>query len=60
MDAIVHDLKARCEFGQFALVVIDSCSCFVEGDENKSVDVRAFAAKVLQVSEVTGATVLPY
>ena len=58
MDAIVHDLKARCEFGQFALVVIDSCSCFVEGDENKGIDVRKFSAKVLQVSEITGATVL--
>lgn len=58
MDAIIHDLKARCEQGKFALVVIDSCSCFVEGDENKSVDVRKFAAKVLQVTKITGATVL--
>ena len=58
MDAIISDLQTRNAFDQFALVVIDSCSCFVEGDENKSVDVRKFAAKVLQVTRITGATVL--
>lgn len=58
MEAIIHDLQARGASDAFALVVIDSCSCFVEGDENKSVDVRAFAAKVLQVASITGATVL--
>ena len=58
MNAIIHDLSKRCEFGQFALVVIDSCSCFVEGNENESVDVRRFAAKVLQVAAITGAAVL--
>ena len=58
MNAIIRDLERRCTFGQFALVVIDSCSCFVEGDENASVDVRAFASKALRIAEITGATVL--
>lgn len=58
MDAIIHDLRRRCTFGQFALVVLDSCSCFVEGDENASLDVRKFASKALCIAEITGATVL--
>lgn len=58
MDAILHDLRIRCEFGQFALVVVDSCSCFVEGDENASTDVRRFSAKVLQIAAATGAAVM--
>lgn len=56
MDAIIHDLELRRE--TFALVVIDSCSCFLNGEENASIDVRAFAAKVLRIAELTGATVL--
>lgn len=58
MNAIIRDLETRCTFGQFALVVIDSCSVFVEGDENSSVDVRRFSAKVLRIAAITGATVL--
>lgn len=58
MDAIIGDLQKRCTHGQFALVVIDSCSCFIEGDENAAGEVRRFFAKVLQVASVTGATVL--
>lgn len=58
MKNIVHDLELRCTFGCFALVVIDSCSVFVEGDENSSVDIRKFAAKVLRVAAITGASVL--
>lgn len=58
MGMITHDLRARCNPGDFALVVIDSCSCFVEGDENASTDIRAFFAQVLEVASITGATVL--
>lgn len=58
MNAIIHDLQRACAFDQFALVVVDSCSCFVEGDENSSVDIRAFSAKVLRIAEITGASVL--
>lgn len=56
MNAVIHDLEKRRE--SFALVVVDSCSCFVEDDENSSVAVRKFAAKVLQIAMITGATVL--
>ena len=58
MDAIIGDLQKRCTVGQFALIVLDSCSCFIEGDENAAGEVRRFFAKVLQVASVTGATVL--
>ena len=58
MQNIVHDLELRCTFGCFALVVVDSCSVFVEGDENSSVDIRRFAARVLRVAAITGASVL--
>lgn len=55
---VVHDLRLLCSPGDFSLVVIDSASCFVEGDENSSVDVRRFFSRVLQVASVTGAAVL--
>ena len=58
MGNIIHDLQARGEESRFALVVLDSASCFVEGDENASGDVRKFAADVLRVAAITGATVL--
>ena len=58
MGNVVHDLQLACAFGQFALVIIDSCSVFVEGDENSSVDIRRFSAKVLRVAAITGASVL--
>lgn len=58
MTSILHDLEHYTVPGQYALVVFDSASVFLEGDENSSVDVRRFAAKVLQVAAVTGASVL--
>lgn len=58
MDSIVHDVRLFAERGAFALIVIDSASVFVEGDENSSTDVRKFTGKVLQVASATGAGVL--
>lgn len=55
---LAHDIEARCSFGDFALVVIDSASCLIEGDENSSVDVRRFFAHVLRIARATGAAVL--
>lgn len=54
---LAHDVEARCSLGDFALVVIDSASCFIEGDENSSVDVRRFFAHVLRIARTTGAAV---
>ena len=55
---VAHDVEARCAIGDFALVVIDSASCLIEGDENASVDVRRFFAHVLRIPKATGAAVL--
>ena len=60
---VAHDLAARVESGSIAqgdvsLVVIDSCSALLAGDENSAPDVRAFHAAVLRIAEVTGASVL--
>ena len=55
---IAHDIEARCAKGEFSLVVLDSASCFIRGDENVAGDVRRFFAHVLRIAEVTGATVL--
>lgn len=58
MGSLIHDLAARGEEARFDLVVIDSASCFVEGDENSSTDLRRFAAYVLRVASITGAAIL--
>lgn len=58
MTNLIHDLKCRGEAARFDLVIIDSASCFVEGDENSSVDLRRFAAYVLRIAAITGAAVL--
>lgn len=60
---VAHDLAARVESGSLthgtvSLVVIDSCSALLAGDENASSDVRAFNASALRIAEVTGASVL--
>lgn len=58
MTNVIHDLRCKGEAARFDLVIIDSASCFVEGDENKSVDLRRFAAHVLRVAAITGGAVL--
>ena len=58
MDNIVKNLKKRCHRGEFSLVVIDSASAFVSGDENSSIAIREFSSKVLRVATLTGAAVL--
>lgn len=55
---LAHDVAARCSCGDFALVVVDSVSCFIDGDENAAGDVRRFFAYVLRIAEKTGAAVL--
>lgn len=40
------------------LVIIDSCSAVLVGDENASMDVRRFHAQCLRISEITGAAVM--
>lgn len=57
IDALAHDIAARCKRGDFDLVIIDSCSCFLKGDENSSVDVHRFFANVHRIIAATGAAV---
>ena len=54
---LAHDIAVRCKRGDFDLVVIDSCSCFLAGDENSSVDVHAFFSQVHRIVAATGAAV---
>lgn len=56
---IAHDVEARCDRGDFALVVLDTASALIEGgDENSSIDVRKFFNNVLRIPKATGAAVL--
>lgn len=60
---VAHDLGCHVDSGSIrrgdlALVVIDSCSALLAGDENASTDVRAFFNACLRIAEVTGASVL--
>lgn len=55
---LAHDIGLLYKPGDFALVVVDSASCFVSGDENASGDVRRFFASVLRIAALTGAAVL--
>lgn len=58
MDDLAHDVVLSGE--DLALVVIDSCSCFIgaDGDENSSVAVRGLIAHVHRICSSTGAGVL--
>lgn len=53
---LAHDLSKAGE--RFDLIIIDSASCFLAGDENSSRDVRAFTNQVLRICESTGAAAL--
>lgn len=58
---VVGDLKQLREDGdleEFALVVVDSCSALLAGDENASKDVRRFTNTCLKIAELTGGAVL--
>lgn len=57
IDKVLYNLENNSSYGEFALIIIDSASIFVRGDENSSVDVRRFSAKVMQIARVTGAAV---
>lgn len=57
---VAHDVSERARFGDLdglALVLIDSCSALLAGDENASGDVRAYFNWCLRISQATGAAV---
>lgn len=58
IDAIARDLEQYAIPGQFDLIILDTASAFIVGDENSSIDVRRFFSTVLQVAKFTGAAVL--
>lgn len=53
---VSHDLGLYGE--RYDLVIVDSCSALLAGDENASGDVRSFFNCCLRVAEITGASVL--
>lgn len=60
---VAHDLECMImggsiDRGEIALVVIDSCSALLTGDENASGDIRAFFNTCLRIAELTGASVM--
>lgn len=55
---VAHDIEARCTIGDFDLIVVDSASALLEGNENESIEVRKYFSRVLYISKVTGAAVL--
>ena len=44
--------------GLYSLIILDSVSCYLEGDENSSFEVREFTTKVNELAEKSGAAVL--
>lgn len=56
IEDIAHDIGIRNPSG-IGLVIIDSASCFVSGDENSSHDVRRLSAFMNRIAEATGAAV---
>jgi len=60
---VAHDIAELVRAGElargyFSLIVVDSCSALLAGDENASVDVRAFHGWLLRISQLTGASVM--
>lgn len=51
----IHEYSVHDEF---ALIIVDSASIFVKGDENSSIDVRRFGNEVVRLAEESGAAVL--
>lgn len=51
-------LEAAEHFSGFNLIIIDSCSTLLTGDENNSLDVRRFHDQCLVIAAETGASVL--
>ena len=55
---IVNELFARCEPGQFGLVVIDPAYMIQDGDENNAKDIREFFAELDRLCVRLGCTVV--
>jgi len=58
IGAVANALAGGFKSGELALIIIDSASCFLAGDENAAVEVRRFSASVLDIARHTGAAVL--
>lgn len=60
---VAHDIGLHVALGDIArddlaLVVIDSCSALLAGDENSAIDVRGFFLACQRIAEATGASVM--
>lgn len=58
IEDLTEYIQEHSAHGEFALVIVDSASIFVKGDENSSGDVRRFGNEVIRLAEITGASVL--
>ena len=58
IENLTEYIQEHSAHGEFALVIVDSASIFVKGDENSSGDVRRFGNEVIRLAEITGASVL--
>lgn len=58
IENLTEHIQEHSAHGEFALVIVDSASIFVKGDENSSGDVRRFGNEVIRLAEITGASVL--
>lgn len=60
---VAHDLQRYVENGELhkgdlSLIIVDSSSALMSGDENSALDVRRFHAHLLRIAEMTGAAVV--
>ena len=60
---LATDVDARLESGKMqrgdvSLIVVDSCSALLQGDENNSLDVRRFHSDLLHIAEALDASVV--
>ena len=58
IENLTEYIQEHSAHDEFALVIVDSASIFVKGDENSSGDVRRFGNEVIRLAEITGASVL--
>ena len=61
IENIVKDIKLARKLGELddlALIVLDSASIFIEGDQNAADVIRAFSFYLFEIAEITGASVV--
>ena len=55
---IIEQVEKFASDGCFSLIILDSVSCYLEGDESKSIDVRNFTGEVNRLAETANAGIV--